>query len=55
DEANFYYFVLGVYVAVFALIYLFISSPFGHSLRGIRESESRMKVLGYNTWLHKYL
>ncbi len=55
DEATFYYFVLGVYVAVFALIYLFISSPFGHSLRGIRESESRMKVLGYNTWLHKYL
>jgi len=22
---------------------------------GIRESESRMRILGYNTWLHKYL
>jgi branched-chain amino acid transport system permease protein len=25
------------------------------SLKGIRESESRMKSLGYNVWLHKYL
>jgi len=55
DEAAFYYFVLAVYLAVFGLIYLFLSSPFGQSLKGIRESESRMKVLGYNTWLHKYL
>lgn len=55
DEASFYYFVLGIYVAVFLLIYLFLSSPFGQSLKGIRESESRMRVLGYNTWLHKYL
>jgi branched-chain amino acid transport system permease protein len=43
------------YLAVFGLIYLFLSSPFGQSLKGIRESESRMKILGYNTWLHKYL
>ena len=55
DEINFYYFVLGVYIVVFLLIYLFLSSPFGRSLKGIRESESRMKNLGYNTWLHKYL
>lgn len=55
DEATFYYFVLGIYVAVFLLIYLFLSSPFGQSLKGIRESESRMRILGYNTWLHKYL
>ena len=32
-----------------------IRSPFGHTLKGIRESESRMRVLGYHTWLHKYL
>jgi branched-chain amino acid transport system permease protein len=55
DEATFYYFVLAIYIAVFLLIYLFLSSPFGRSLKGIRESESRMRVLGYNTWLHKYL
>jgi len=55
DEATFYYFVLAIYLGVFLLIYLFLSSPFGQSLKGIRESESRMQVLGYNTWLHKYL
>lgn len=55
DEITFYYFVLAVYLAVFLLIFLFLRSPFGQSLKGIRESESRMRNLGYNTWLHKYL
>ena len=30
-------------------------SPFGRSLVGIRERELRMRGLGYNTWLHKYI
>ncbi len=55
DEVTFFYFVLAIYGAVFLLIYLFLRSPFGRSLEGIRESESRMRNLGYNTWLHKYL
>jgi branched-chain amino acid transport system permease protein len=32
-----------------------VRSPFGRSLVGIRERELRMRILGYNTWLHKYL
>src|SRR3989442_4389102 len=32
-----------------------VRSPFGLGLKGIRESESRMRALGYNVWLHKYL
>ena len=32
-----------------------VRSPFGRSLAGIRERELRMKILGYNTWLHKYI
>ena len=55
DESSFYYFVLVIYLSVFLLISLFLRSPFGRSLKGIRESESRMRNLGYNTWLHKYL
>ena len=51
----FYYAVFIVYAAVIILLYIFIHSPFGQSLLGIRESESRMRNLGYNTWLHKYL
>lgn len=55
DEINYYYFVLFIFLSVFLMISLFLRSPFGQSLKGIRESESRMQMLGYNTWLHKYL
>ena len=36
-------------------MYVLVRSPFGRSLAGIRERELRMKILGYNTWLHKYI
>jgi branched-chain amino acid transport system permease protein len=52
---EFYYFALAVTVVATGLMYLLVRSPFGLSLRGIRESESRMRVLGYDTFLHKYL
>jgi branched-chain amino acid transport system permease protein len=55
DPLTFYYFTLIVFAAAFILLHLFVRSPFGQSLLGIRESESRMRNLGYNTWLHKYL
>ena len=55
DPIFFYYFVVIVFLIVLFLLYIFIRSPFGQSLMGIRESESRMRILGYNTWLHKYL
>jgi len=55
DNATFYYFVLIIYVMVFLAINLFLASPFGQTLKGIRESETRMQNLGYNTWLHKFL
>lgn len=51
----FYYFVLIVFLIVLICLYVFFRSPFGQSLLGIRESEGRMRNLGYNTWLHKYL
>src|SRR5262249_5914247 len=34
---------------------VFVRSPFGYTLQGIRENESRMRSLGYNTWLHCYI
>lgn len=51
----FYYFALAVTVLAAVLMYLVVASPFGLTLRGIRESESRMRVLGYNVFLHKYV
>ena len=38
-----------------ALLWLVVRSPFGLSLQGIRETERRMRALGYDVWLHKYL
>lgn len=51
----FYYVTLLVFVVCTALMILLVRSPFGLTLRGIRENESRMKSLGFNTWLHCYL
>jgi branched-chain amino acid transport system permease protein len=36
-------------------MYRLVNSPFGHALQGIRENERRMRTLGYNTWLYKYI
>ena len=51
----FYYLALLVFAVCALLMTLVVRSPFGFTLRGIRENESRMKSLGYNTWLHCYL
>jgi len=55
DEVTFFYLVFAMFVASLLIMYLFVMSPFGRSLVGIRERELRMKILGYNTWLHKYI
>jgi branched-chain amino acid transport system permease protein len=51
----FYYFALVGFAVAFVLLRVIVRSPFGQSLVGIRESESRMRTLGYNVWLHKYI
>jgi branched-chain amino acid transport system permease protein len=55
NDLVFFYVVLGFFVASFFALQLLVSSPFGRSLVGIRERELRMRILGYNTWLHKYI
>jgi branched-chain amino acid transport system permease protein len=51
----FFYFTLVGAVIVWVFLNLLVASPFGLGLEGIRDSESRMRALGYNVWLHKYL
>jgi branched-chain amino acid transport system permease protein len=51
----YYYFVLFFFLLCFFCIYRIIRSPFGKTLVGIKESESRMRTLGYNCWLHRYI
>jgi branched-chain amino acid transport system permease protein len=55
NDLVFFYVVLGFFLASFFALHLLVSSPFGRSLVGIRERELRMRILGYNTWLHKYI
>ena len=55
NEVTFFYLVFGFFVASMLMMYVLVRSPFGRSLAGIRERELRMQILGYNTWLHKYI
>ncbi len=55
DGIRFYYFVLLAFALTVALLALVVHSPFGRALVGIRESERRMEVLGYDTWRYKYV
>ena len=51
----FFYFALAAAALAWVALGILARSPFGLTLKGIRESESRMRALGYNVWLHKYL
>ena len=55
NEVTFFYLVFGFFAVSLLLLYTLVRSPFGLSLAGIRERELRMRILGYNTWLHKYI
>lgn len=55
DNVSFYYFVLAVFIACAGILRAIVGSPFGLSLKGIKDNEPRMRTLGYRTWLHKYL
>jgi branched-chain amino acid transport system permease protein len=55
DDVAFFYLVFLLFSLSLLAMYVFVRSPFGRSLEGIRERELRMKILGYNTWLHKYI
>lgn len=51
---QYYFVVLVAFLVVTAVLVLIGASPFGLTLRGIRDSESRMVSLGYNVPLYKF-
>jgi branched-chain amino acid transport system permease protein len=55
NDVTFFYVVFGLFALSLLIMYVLVRSPFGRSLMGIRERELRMQILGYNTWLHKYI
>ena len=55
DHAVFYWVVLACAAAVSVAMWRLVRSPFGLTLRGIRDSESRMRSLGYDVHLHLFI
>ena len=55
QNANFYYLVLALSVAVFLLVYRLLNSRFGHALQAIRENEKRMEAIGFPVYRYKLL
>jgi branched-chain amino acid transport system permease protein len=51
----FYYLILFSFLIFLTIVSLLVRSPFGKTLVSIRDSESRMRVLGYDVRLHKYM
>jgi branched-chain amino acid transport system permease protein len=52
---DYYYVTLIVLVVCAAALRALVASPFGLTLRGVRDNEERMRSLGYTVGLHKYL
>ncbi|MBI5602658.1 MAG: branched-chain amino acid ABC transporter permease [Deltaproteobacteria bacterium] len=51
----FYGLVVLIFLLVIGAFWLLVNSPLGLALKGIKDSETRMRALGYNVWLYKYL
>ena len=52
---QFYFFVLAIFVIVTIALVITSRSPFGLAMRGIRDSETRMRSLGYNVANYKFV
>jgi branched-chain amino acid transport system permease protein len=55
SHRNFYWAVLAVAVPLSFAMWRFARSPFGLTMRGIRDSEARMRSLGYDVTLHLFI
>ena len=55
DPVIFYFVVLAATAPLVFAMWRFVRSPFGLTLRGIKDSDTRMRALGYNVPLHLFL
>lgn len=55
SATSFYWFTCLVFVVLAAVMWRFVTSPFGLTLKGIRDGESRMQALGYGVALHLFI
>jgi branched-chain amino acid transport system permease protein len=52
---SYYFLVLALFLLSWWLLHRIVDSPFGWTLRGIRENEQRMRALGYRTFEFKMI
>jgi branched-chain amino acid transport system permease protein len=52
---SFYYFALVVFVVALFCIWRLTRSPFGAALRGTRDQPRRMRMLGHDVWMVRWL
>lgn len=52
---QFYYFAFIVFAICITLIVIIVNSPLGSTVKGIKQSESRMNILGYDVWKFKFI
>jgi branched-chain amino acid transport system permease protein len=55
SRESYYYLVLVLFLLAWWLLRRIVNSPFGWTLRGIRENEQRMRALGYRTFHFKMI
>lgn len=55
ENTGYYYVCLAFCALSLSMLLLIVRSPFGLVLRGVRETPRRMRALGYNVWLYRYL
>src|SRR5262249_30962083 len=51
---GFFYLTLFVFLVSTIALWVFVRSPVGYALKGVRENEARMRALGYAVWQYKY-
>lgn len=51
---QYYWFVLAVVLVSSLMMWVVVKSPFGFAVKGMRESQTRLQVLGYNPLLQKF-
>jgi branched-chain amino acid transport system permease protein len=55
DNVFRFYFCLGSLILVSYLVLRLVRSPYGNLLKAIKEDEVRVRFLGYNTYMYKYI
>jgi len=54
-NTTYYYVCLGALLVALLFLGALVRSPFGLVLQGLRETPRRMRALGYDVWLYRYL